>query len=370
MRTWGKIKKEKKAESMDKTFELFMQGLSYRAIAARLCISKSTVERWINARPISDKDKLNGTAGQRDNAYFRDNERNGTQEERDDQDKGGHEFLEQEDSKDWDNRDTLNAEDNEAFKESLDSIAFPDLQTEDLGTKGQAESKDSGTEKLTNYDFLDEKKTVLETKAKGTMGQTIKNGTVQTKKDNEMQDPKFSRKIQKEMNVPDERDSGTAGQESRKPRLVTNKKGQQFMLYHPEMIEYFGIDDIQPEPHEILNQVKVKTPKPVYRESEKNRVAKVNNELKKWVMFLLKNSKDEPVRISELKAFLETINKYQQSIEYRYLPENYEYAGFIEDFKAKINRLIISANIDELKKCTIVLDSYEEELKEVLFEIG
>jgi hypothetical protein len=55
-------------------------------------------------------------------------------------------------------------------------------------------------------------------------------------------------------------------------------------------------------------------------------VAKVNKELRKWVLKLIRfcKSGDKGIEVSEFKMLLENIKQQQGRMDYKYLPENYE----------------------------------------------
>jgi IS30 family transposase len=152
------------------------------------------------------------------------------------------------------------------------------------------------------------------------------------------------------------------------PILVTNKKGQQFMVHHSELYQQMGIplEDLEPEPHEIIGQVKIKS---VYKPWEKDGVEKMNKELKKWITYLLRLSKRESVSISELTALIDSIEESQKSWQYQRLPKNYEYAAFIESLKVRIAKGIMNAKIEKLKHFHLELKEFKNELKEILFEL-
>lgn len=187
------------------------------------------------------------------------------------------------------------------------------------------------------------------------MGQTISNnGTIGTAEQKDSEDGTVQ-----------EKKSLTKDKE---PILVTNKKGQQFMVHHPDLYQQMEIslEDIEPEPHEIIGQVKIK---PVYKPWEKDAVEKLNKELKKWITILLRLSKRESVSISELTALIDSIEESQKSWQYQRLPKNYEYTIFIESLKARVAKGIVNAKIEKLKYFHLELKEFKNELKEILFEL-
>ena len=384
MQTWGKNKKEQKIESMDKAFELFKKGFSYRAIAGELGISKSSVERWINTRPVSPGDQLSGTLGQRDKAYVQDNEVNGTEEDGDDQGKIENELSDR-DKRDnlkkmQGQKDALNKKGNEDLQNALNPVSFPFLQAKYFGTEGQGDNKLSGTDG-TNEDGLNEsvgqkdnqdKALKWDNEAQRTERAMInkyqdkslgQSGTAGTKRTD--QNAGFSEPENKNNEMPGQKD--TKVWKRPEPRTITNHLGQKVTINFPD---FFG---------EIYDGMEIFLNDEDYEEAQKpvsyfdqERMETANRHLKRWIMKIFRLSQKKIVMAETLKELLKEMKEYQGSYHYSELPRLYKYRAFLEKIIARIKELVLEMKIKKASgtRKLEIDESLEKEMKDILFQLS
>ena len=408
---------------MDKAFELFMQGLSYRAIAAELGVSKSTVERWINTRPVPEKDnrenevmrdnEMKGTAGQKrqrpdtdkqdkrteqDNNHFgtkgtvvynvkkerimnsfpekrdeqdlRDNDLNGTEASGHGDNEDALDNWNKEETGQWDSHRT-NKDSTEEIQEitewdndERDTIRTIEL-SEANGTQENNCKKDVvKTPEETISRFLDELDFKLDRLRDKEDAEKMRNVKEPYHRDNDPSGKEMKAElspVRKSSSVPQRKDNGTEGQ---KDKPVLKRREPVTITNHLGQKVCDGMEI-------YLNEEDLEEARKPVSYMDRERMEKASEHLKRWIMKILRLSQKQKFPAEILQELYKEMKEYQQSFDYSQLHKSYKYRIFIEKITAKIKECVLNLKISKAPYTQIGIDEGpEKEMKDILLQLS